>query len=79
MVQRSLDVIIEIRMKNGEALFTENGDLENVKAAVEGKIPLDCFWFGSNGQRFDETHIFMDDDLVVFIRTDSDAMDRRRI
>lgn len=72
-------MIVEIKLKNGESFYTDNTDIANVKVAIDGEFPIDCWWFAPNGQRFEETHIFLDEELIIFIRTDSDALDRRRI
>jgi len=73
-------MIVEIKTKHGESFYTESGGgIETTVSTIKSELPIRCFWYGVNGQKFEETFIFLDDDLVVFVRTDSDAEDRRRI
>ncbi|KKK85622.1 hypothetical protein LCGC14_2771440 [marine sediment metagenome] len=66
-------MIICIVTKNVGPFYTQGASLDAVETAIKNNFALNCWWYNDYGKRFSESVVFMDDEQVLMIRSESDA------
>lgn len=67
------DMIVCITLKSSDQYYTQSDSIDSTITALKSQLPIECWWYTAYGKKYTERIIFYDEELIVMVRSESDA------